>query len=141
MYGSHRIRRIPEKLALAVEFDLTSSQGFVSAELAPWFLIRIGKYSYLLDYAEFSSCLLDDSAMNWVPGRHLSKNYEGFWFQAGTVQNLDTHNLFDVILDAGTALDMVRNVSAQEVKSVMFSMGNDKSPGPDGYTAAFFKEA
>ncbi|GJV30269.1 retrovirus-related pol polyprotein from transposon 17.6 [Tanacetum coccineum] len=29
---------------------------------------------------------------------------------------------------------------SQEVKSAMFSMGNDKSPGPDGYTAAFFKD-
>nr|GEW92373.1 hypothetical protein [Tanacetum cinerariifolium] len=29
----------------------------------------------------------------------------------------------------------------QEVKSAMFSMGNDKSPGPDGFTAAFFKDA
>ncbi|GKC76205.1 putative reverse transcriptase domain, reverse transcriptase zinc-binding domain protein, partial [Tanacetum coccineum] len=28
-----------------------------------------------------------------------------------------------------------------EVKDVIFSMGNDKSPGPDGYTAAFYKEA
>ncbi|GJR10894.1 RNA-directed DNA polymerase, eukaryota, reverse transcriptase zinc-binding domain protein [Tanacetum coccineum] len=69
------------------------------------------------------------------------KHYEVFLGQAGTVQNLDTHNLFDVILDVGTALDNVRNVSAQEVKSAMFSMGNNKSPGPDGYTAAFFKKA
>nr|GEU37737.1 hypothetical protein [Tanacetum cinerariifolium] len=29
---------------------------------------------------------------------------------------------------------------SQEVKSAMFSMGNDKSPGPDGFTAAFFKD-
>ncbi|GKC26645.1 hypothetical protein Tco_1033939, partial [Tanacetum coccineum] len=29
----------------------------------------------------------------------------------------------------------------REVKDVIFSMGNDKSPGPDGYTAAFYKEA
>ncbi|GJR93536.1 hypothetical protein Tco_0265710 [Tanacetum coccineum] len=29
---------------------------------------------------------------------------------------------------------------SQEVKSAMFSMGNDKSPGPNGYTAAFFKD-
>ncbi|GKF99694.1 hypothetical protein Tco_0301385, partial [Tanacetum coccineum] len=28
----------------------------------------------------------------------------------------------------------------QEVKGAMFSMSNDKSPGPDGFTAAFFKE-
>ncbi|GJS40889.1 hypothetical protein Tco_0565932 [Tanacetum coccineum] len=29
----------------------------------------------------------------------------------------------------------------QEVKDAIFSMGNEKSPGPDGYTAVFFKEA
>nr|GEZ27156.1 RNA-directed DNA polymerase, eukaryota, reverse transcriptase zinc-binding domain protein [Tanacetum cinerariifolium] len=28
----------------------------------------------------------------------------------------------------------------QEVKSAIFSMGNDKSPGPDGFTATFFKD-
>ncbi|GJT84747.1 putative RNA-directed DNA polymerase, eukaryota, reverse transcriptase zinc-binding domain protein [Tanacetum coccineum] len=169
MYGSHRIRRIPEKLALAVEFDLTSSQGFVSAELgrfpnplycktllicliciskvlieAPWFLIAASVEAHIsLIMLEFSSCLLADSAINLVDKvpEAFIKHYEVFLGQAGTVQNLDTHNLFDVILDAGTALDMVRNVSAQEVKSAMFSMGNDKSLGPDGYTAAFFKEA
>ena len=27
------------------------------------------------------------------------------------------------------------------MKDALFFMGNDKSPGPDGYTAAFFKEA
>ncbi|GJS13489.1 putative RNA-directed DNA polymerase, eukaryota, reverse transcriptase zinc-binding domain protein, partial [Tanacetum coccineum] len=36
---------------------------------------------------------------------------------------------------------MIPSVSNQEVKEAIFSMGNDKSPGPDGYTVAFFKEA
>ncbi|GKC50675.1 reverse transcriptase domain-containing protein [Tanacetum coccineum] len=39
------------------------------------------------------------------------------------------------------AMDMVKIVTPQEVKEAIFSMENDKSPGPDGYTAAFFKEA
>ncbi|GJV60156.1 hypothetical protein Tco_1466256 [Tanacetum coccineum] len=29
----------------------------------------------------------------------------------------------------------------EKVKDDLFSMGNDKAPGPDGYTTAFFKEA
>ena len=43
-------------------------------------------------------------------------------------------------LDADKALDMIKQVTPQEIKESMFSMGNDKSPGPDGYTACFFKE-
>ncbi|GKA57418.1 hypothetical protein Tco_0756606 [Tanacetum coccineum] len=31
--------------------------------------------------------------------------------------------------------------ATSEVKEALFSMGNEKSPGPDGYTTAFFKEA
>ncbi|VFQ77908.1 unnamed protein product [Cuscuta campestris] len=30
-------------------------------------------------------------------------------------------------------------VTLEEVKEVVFDIGNDKAPGPDGYTAAFFK--
>nr|GEX46643.1 hypothetical protein [Tanacetum cinerariifolium] len=45
------------------------------------------------------------------------------------------------MLTVDDALNMVRVISDQEVKEAMFSIGNDKSPGPDGYTTAFFKEA
>ncbi|GJS65584.1 hypothetical protein Tco_0680148 [Tanacetum coccineum] len=45
----------------------------------------------------------------------------------------------EVVPDVAT--DMIRNVTTQEVKEVLFSMGDDKSPGPDGYTACFFKTA
>ncbi|GKE52717.1 hypothetical protein Tco_1487873, partial [Tanacetum coccineum] len=60
--------------------------------------------------------------------------------QKGATTEFDTNNLFSTRLDANEALDMVRVVSSQEVKSAMFSMGSDKSPGLDGFTAAFFKD-
>ncbi|GJR41735.1 putative RNA-directed DNA polymerase [Tanacetum coccineum] len=34
-----------------------------------------------------------------------------------------------------------RGVMIRKIKDAIFSMGNDKSPGPDGFTAAFFKES
>ncbi|GJX76948.1 hypothetical protein Tco_0323759 [Tanacetum coccineum] len=74
-----------------------------------------------------------------VPEEFIN-HYEVFLGQAGTTQPLESHNLFDVTLDEGIALDMVRNVSAQEVKEAMFSMGNDKSHDPDGYTVAFLRK-
>ncbi|GKC35543.1 putative RNA-directed DNA polymerase, eukaryota, reverse transcriptase zinc-binding domain protein [Tanacetum coccineum] len=36
---------------------------------------------------------------------------------------------------------MIRPVTDLEIKEAMFSIRNDKSPGLDGFTAAFFKEA
>ncbi|VFQ97160.1 unnamed protein product [Cuscuta campestris] len=38
------------------------------------------------------------------------------------------------------AIDLVRNVDRAEVREALFSIGDDKAPGPDGYTAAFFKK-
>ena len=36
---------------------------------------------------------------------------------------------------------LMRTVTAEEVKKVLFAMAADKSPGPDGYTSEFFKAA
>nr|GEU38638.1 hypothetical protein [Tanacetum cinerariifolium] len=61
--------------------------------------------------------------------------------QPGNTSDFCDIDLFRVRLDESLALDMTRQVTLQEVKSALFSMGNDKSPGPGGYTAAFFKES
>ncbi|GKD24600.1 putative reverse transcriptase domain-containing protein [Tanacetum coccineum] len=52
-----------------------------------------------------------------------------------------SNNLYDGVLDDGKADYMVHDVSNDEVKSVIFSMGGDRAPGPDGFTVAFFKKA
>ncbi|VFQ94248.1 unnamed protein product [Cuscuta campestris] len=36
--------------------------------------------------------------------------------------------------------NLIKPVDISEVKEALFSIGNEKSPGPDGYTAAFFKQ-
>lgn len=36
---------------------------------------------------------------------------------------------------------LIREVKDEEIKDVLFSMPNDKSPDPDGYTSEFFKKA
>ncbi|GJT28157.1 putative RNA-directed DNA polymerase, eukaryota, reverse transcriptase zinc-binding domain protein [Tanacetum coccineum] len=68
-------------------------------------------------------------------------HYESFLGQEGITSPLNTNNLFDKVLSSNMADDMILNVSDKEIKDALFSMGNDKSPGPDGFTAAFFKEA
>ncbi|GKB17442.1 hypothetical protein Tco_0851365 [Tanacetum coccineum] len=68
-------------------------------------------------------------------------HYETFLGMAGETVHVNTSNLFKTCLDEQVATDMVRMVTAQEVKEAIFSMGDDKSPGPDGYSACFFKAA
>ncbi|KAG8377392.1 hypothetical protein BUALT_Bualt08G0028200 [Buddleja alternifolia] len=36
---------------------------------------------------------------------------------------------------------MIRPILASEIKEVLFAFSDDKAPGPEGYTAAFFKKA
>ncbi|GJV38022.1 hypothetical protein Tco_1410499 [Tanacetum coccineum] len=68
-------------------------------------------------------------------------HYEAFLGLAGVTHGFVDDNLFHSRLNGQVALDMIREVTRQEVKQAMFSMGDDKSPGPDGYTVAFFKAA
>ncbi|GJT37806.1 RNA-directed DNA polymerase, eukaryota, reverse transcriptase zinc-binding domain protein [Tanacetum coccineum] len=68
-------------------------------------------------------------------------HYETFLGLAGETNSFNTANLFTKCLNEQVASGIVRNVTTQEVKEALFSIGDDKSPGPDGYTAAFFKEA
>ncbi|XP_071734008.1 uncharacterized protein [Rutidosis leptorrhynchoides] len=39
------------------------------------------------------------------------------------------------------AVAMIANVTAQEIKAAMFNISDIRSPGPDGYSAAFFKSS
>ncbi|GJU83616.1 sodium/hydrogen exchanger 6 [Tanacetum coccineum] len=75
-----------------------------------------------------------------VPGAFV-KHYNQFLRAEGVSNHLDAHNLFIRVLDYSKADCMVRDVTDDEIKSVMFSMGDDRAPGPDGFTTAFFKKA
>ncbi|GJX67681.1 hypothetical protein Tco_0303408 [Tanacetum coccineum] len=67
-------------------------------------------------------------------------HYEIFLGQPGSTTGFCDNDLFQNSLEENVALEMTRMVTRQEVKSALFSMGNEKSSGPDGFLAAFFKE-
>ncbi|KAK1440841.1 hypothetical protein QVD17_06673 [Tagetes erecta] len=48
-----------------------------------------------------------------------------------------TQELFDARIDQAVAVHMIREVTVDEIKRTMFAFGNDKAPGPDGFTAAY----
>ncbi|GJY71047.1 uncharacterized protein Tco_0474750 [Tanacetum coccineum] len=68
-------------------------------------------------------------------------HYTSFLGQQGVTYPFIFNDLFRTKLSTDAADFMVRDVSDQDIRDAIFSLGDDKSPGPDGYTAAFFKEA
>ncbi|GJU91234.1 sodium/hydrogen exchanger 6 [Tanacetum coccineum] len=77
---------------------------------------------------------------NQVPGAFVN-HYNQFLRVEGVTIPLDDHDLFTHVLDDAKADFVVRDVSNDEVKSFIFFMRDDRAPGPDGFTAAFFKKA
>nr|GEZ26984.1 putative RNA-directed DNA polymerase, eukaryota, reverse transcriptase zinc-binding domain protein [Tanacetum cinerariifolium]GEZ63990.1 putative RNA-directed DNA polymerase, eukaryota, reverse transcriptase zinc-binding domain protein [Tanacetum cinerariifolium] len=55
--------------------------------------------------------------------------------------NLDPTDLFTKHVSDNSCAKMIRPVTNEEVKWAMFDIGDDKSPGADGYSSLFFKES
>nr|GEX42583.1 hypothetical protein [Tanacetum cinerariifolium] len=81
----------------------------------------------------------DKNRKRGVPSAFVA-HYEAFLGQSGSTTPFND-DIIMTKLDNDLSLDMIKNVTVKEVKDAMFSIGNDKSPGPDGYTACFFKES
>ncbi|KAL0416023.1 UNVERIFIED_CONTAM: hypothetical protein Slati_3434200 [Sesamum latifolium] len=45
------------------------------------------------------------------------------------------------IITTDEGVRLIRQVTREEVKAAFFDIAEDKAPGPDGYSAAFFKAA
>ncbi|GJX82525.1 RNA-directed DNA polymerase, eukaryota, reverse transcriptase zinc-binding domain protein [Tanacetum coccineum] len=68
--------------------------------------------------------------------------FENFLGQTTPVQYLDSlGNIFTNTLTTEDAFAMVNDVSDQEIRTTMYSIDDCKAPGPDGYSACFFKKA
>ncbi|GJS26999.1 RNA-directed DNA polymerase, eukaryota, reverse transcriptase zinc-binding domain protein [Tanacetum coccineum] len=50
----------------------------------------------------------------------------------------DCESLFYNSLNADEALSLVKDVSSNEIKDALFDIGDNKAPGPDGYSFMFF---
>ncbi|XP_021979802.1 uncharacterized protein LOC110875918 [Helianthus annuus] len=71
----------------------------------------------------------------------LVSHYSAFLGMEDQVDSLPSNVAFPNVLDQVAASNMVRQVTREEVKNAMFSIGENKAPGPDGYTSAFFKNS
>nr|GFA93587.1 hypothetical protein [Tanacetum cinerariifolium] len=67
---------------------------------------------------------------------------KGFLGKAIQVKDLDTiDSLFKTELSHEDALFMIRKISDEEIKNVVFSIDSNKAPSPDGFSSLFLKKA
>nr|GEU28937.1 hypothetical protein [Tanacetum cinerariifolium] len=68
-------------------------------------------------------------------------HFQNFLGIASSVQNFDTGSLNSKAVCDEDAEKMIMNVSEEEIKDALFDICDNKAPGPDGYSANFFKSA
>ena len=73
--------------------------------------------------------------------QELVNHYSQFLGSAGYTSVVPPLSLFSKRLTTQIADAMITRVTDAEIKGAMFSIGENKAPGPDGFTSAFFKEA
>ncbi|GJZ89174.1 hypothetical protein Tco_0660956, partial [Tanacetum coccineum] len=132
------------------------SLHFLVVKNAPWVLL--GDFNVILEPSERSfgysglTFALTISSL-------CSKNYPKYFFWPDVKKQLVKHfmnvlgsremvapiheptTLFVNKLSLVDVELMVKPISLEEIKDVLFSMNDDKAPGPDGYSAKFFKAA
>ncbi|GJS32607.1 uncharacterized protein Tco_0530989 [Tanacetum coccineum] len=88
--------------------------------------------------------ILFDSNNNEVIGAGVPEafvnHYKAFLGMAPDCDLLDTEGLFMNKVSDAVASDMVRPISNEEIRCAMFDIGDDRAPGPDGFTSALFKK-
>nr|GEY39652.1 putative reverse transcriptase domain-containing protein [Tanacetum cinerariifolium] len=68
-------------------------------------------------------------------------HYENFLGNEGVTDQLNSQHLFVRTIDIQKSAHMIRDVTDDEIKNALYSMKDDKAPGLDGFTGAFFKKA
>ncbi|GKF09150.1 RNA-directed DNA polymerase, eukaryota, reverse transcriptase zinc-binding domain protein [Tanacetum coccineum] len=67
------------------------------------------------------------------------KSVLGMSYEVSSIAN--PGSLFTKFLLESEALNLIRAVSDDEIKNALFSIDGNKAPGPDGFSAQFFKDA
>ncbi|KAI3756901.1 hypothetical protein L6452_04433 [Arctium lappa] len=87
---------------------------------------------------------IQDADGRWVDSEEVPnlfvthfQNFLGSTHSTSSIR--DPLSLFSNKLSEEQAASMLNPLSDDEIKNVLFQMGDDKAPGPDGFTAKFFK--
>ncbi|GJR75133.1 RNA-directed DNA polymerase, eukaryota, reverse transcriptase zinc-binding domain protein [Tanacetum coccineum] len=74
--------------------------------------------------------------------KQFVKHFQQFLGTASNVLEIyNPSDLFSNSLNPDEANVMIKEVSDKEIKDALFGIGDNKAPGPDGYSSVFFKKA
>lgn len=88
---------------------------------------------------------LYDSDNNWIEGRdllsrYLTNHFEQLLTTSNATIDHNIVNLIPTIITAANNANLLLNPSMEEIKSALFGMPPNASPGPDGFPACFFQK-
>nr|GEW81642.1 hypothetical protein [Tanacetum cinerariifolium] len=100
--------------------------------------------SALLDEERIKS-INDEDGISYT-GKDVADIFVGrfqkiFKVEGETYPVEDPDHLFFKKISEDDALEMIKPISNEEIKAVIFDIEDNKAPGPDGYTLKFFKAA
>nr|KAJ0213104.1 hypothetical protein LSAT_V11C400156970 [Lactuca sativa] len=80
----------------------------------------------------------------WLEGKAVYKEFIDYFHdflgkEEPCEEILLPDSLFSKKLDLVDAVEMVKIVTNEEIKAALFDIDDDKAPGPDGFSARFFK--
>ncbi|GJY92695.1 RNA-directed DNA polymerase, eukaryota, reverse transcriptase zinc-binding domain protein [Tanacetum coccineum] len=89
--------------------------------------------------------LKQKAKIEWLEGLNVVEafvaHYDCFLGSSMECIELDIEELFHSKVSGMVNTHMTRPITNAEIKTAMFDIGDDKAPGPNGYTSAFFKKA
>ncbi|XP_022040599.1 uncharacterized protein LOC110943151 [Helianthus annuus] len=89
--------------------------------------------------------IIKDAAGNTYEDTEVStalvNHFRDFLGSDGGMVSRITHDVFSTTLNPIVAEHMCRPVTPDEVKAAIFSINENKAPGPDGFTSEFYKKA
>ncbi|GJS26094.1 hypothetical protein Tco_0486714 [Tanacetum coccineum] len=130
----HRMYQVVSKLkALKKPFQkLMNDQGNLHERVCN-LRVELDEIQKALDVNPNDSVLRDEEAVYLQAFSEAKLDEERFLKQKAKIKWLDVDS-------ADSCTNMVRPVSDEEIKVAMFSIGDDRAPGSDGYSSAFFKK-
>nr|GEX03552.1 hypothetical protein [Tanacetum cinerariifolium] len=102
----------------------------------------LGEYSVALENEE--KLMFQRAKVQWFSNGSYSfvNHFKSFIGPQQDMKCLEMDSrIFKNKIELKSACDMIREVTREEIKYAMYSIDDNKAPGPDGYTVKFFKKA